>query len=835
MSLIKAKDTTSNIGSSTQPFEKIYANNLPKKIVVSGDANGTGTFDDNGNMSLSLAVEQNTTGISFKGVLNGENLDNVLEDGYYIQRLDGGAQPNLNYPIALGGMLFVISYRNSQDVVEFTFQQYQSTSGLFFTRSYNKTANKFSDWTSGGEITFTDIVPVGTIARFPEDNINELPNDWSVIDETYDANKVIDGDKSVSQEIKECKENILQDNITTDLLEDYSGISSDYGAEILKINGKSHQITTNGYQLFDASKLSTKSQGGATVTNNGDGSFTVSGSGSLNDNCRLHKSISNIKASDYFKVGKLTFNADGITYPRVFFQLWEDGVKNLFNIDLVGKTSGSVEITQDMLNRGNKIEFGIVGSTNQPIKAGTIKPMLYQDGDGTWEPFTGGEPSPNPSYPQEIRNALDEPLVSVSRNLFDANGLKLGGAKNLKIEENGYKISLESNGGYRKAYYEITGNVLNALKGNSIKLKYSEGTVFDKNSNLQIIIKRKNEENKFYGVDRDTFETKAIDITEDVELIKIELLPANLSATLESYQKLIVVGLRLYDVSNGEVEWEPYKYAETNLNFQRMCSVPSGTCDTYENGVSTQRIGLYGFNGHSREDWKIDKTYTDCTRFYIVKNDIKRRNDYTNSIMCNRLKTLTSHTTKDKGISSYTNSDYPNQNWIYVNGFNEFTTVEQFKEWLGTHPINIQYELETPIVLKVDKPIVPTFYPYTNIFQSDDVKAHIKYRLRSKADYAISLIENLTKAMTVKSIDGTTSLNVSEILSKTMPIINGISFYDYDVSNSIRELSKYYPTVSLQSENEENIDEQFNQLGDVTQEIPRIENITKEEDNNENK
>ena len=95
---------------------------------------------------------------------------------------------------------------------------------------------------------------------------------------------------------------------------------------------------------------------------------------------------------------------------------------------------------------------------------------------------------------------------------------------------------------------------------------------------------------------------------------------------------------------------------------------------------------------------------------------------------------MTSHTTKDKGISSYTNSDYPNQNWIYVNGFNEFTTVEQFKEWLGTHPINIQYELETPVVLEVDKPIVPTFYPYTNIYQSDFAKAKIQYALRSKAD-----------------------------------------------------------------------------------------------------
>lgn len=761
MSLIKAKDSASNIGSSTQPFEKIYANNLPKKIVVSGDANGTGTFDDNGNMSLSLAIEQNTTGISFKGVLNGENLDNVLEDGYYIQRLDGGAQPNLNYPIALGGMLFVISYRNSQDVVEFTFQQYQSTSGLFFTRSYNKTANKFSDWTSGGEITFTDIVPVGTIARFPEDNINELPNDWSVIDETYDANKVIDGDKSVSQEIKECKENILQDNITTDLLEDYSGISSDYGAEILKINGKSHQITTNGYQLFDASKLHTKTQGGATVTNNGDGSFTVSGSGSLTTGfVSMYYIYGNSEIKKLLKVGNLylkTGYGEKVihkTNPYFHVYITNNANERILTIGNDDKKN----ITQDILDNAEQMSFVFYSPKDVLIETGRIRPMLYQDGDGTWEQFTGGMPSPNPNYPQEINNSLDKPIVSVGRNLFDANGLKLGGAKNLKIEENGYKISLESNGGYRKAYYEITGNVLNALKGNSIKLKYSEGTVFDKNSNLQIVIKRKNEENKFYGVDRNTFETKAIDITEDVELIKIELLPANLSATLESYQKLIVVGLRLYDVSNGEVEWEPYKYAETNLNFQRMCSVPSGTCDTYENGVSTQRIGLYGFNGHSREDWKIDKTYTDCTRFYIVKNDIKRRNDYTDSILCNRLKTLPFHTTKERGISSYTNSDYPNQNWIYVNGFNEFTTVEQFKEWLGTHPINIQYELETPIVLEVDKPIVPTFYHYTNIFQSDDVKAHIKYRLRSKADYAISLIENLTKAITVKSIDGTTSL-----------------------------------------------------------------------------
>ena len=40
-------------------------------------------------------------------------------------------------------------------------------------------------------------------------------------------------------------------------------------------------ISIHGKQLFDASKIPTKSAGGATVTNNGDGSFTIIGNGEL--------------------------------------------------------------------------------------------------------------------------------------------------------------------------------------------------------------------------------------------------------------------------------------------------------------------------------------------------------------------------------------------------------------------------------------------------------------------------------------------------------------------------------------------------------------------------
>lgn len=39
------------------------------------------------------------------------------------------------------------------------------------------------------------------------------------------------------------------------------------------------------------------------------------------------------------------------------------------------------------------------------ITPGIVWPMVYQDGDGTWEPYTGGKPSPSPDYPQEIVSA----------------------------------------------------------------------------------------------------------------------------------------------------------------------------------------------------------------------------------------------------------------------------------------------------------------------------------------------------------------------------------------------------------------------------------------------
>lgn len=498
---------------------------------------------------------------------------------------------------------------------------------------------------------------------------------------------------------EDIKKALLQGTFATDLSEEYKGVASDYGAEILKIEGKSEQVTTNGYQLFDASKLQTKTQGGATVTNNGDGSFTVSGSGSLNDNCRLHKSISNIKASDYFKVGKLTFNADGITYPRVFFQLWEDGVENLFNIDLNGKTSGSVEITQDMLNRGNKIEFGIVGSTNQPIKAGTIKPMLYQDGDGTWEPFTGGMPSPNPNYPQEINNSLDGPLVSVGRNLVIDNlkGYIGGGSSDshITIDNNSETFYFKAKKGQQYSF------------GADVNLsRKTIGYCFEKPVNGT----------KIYGYTTSIQKTFISEYDAYCCIYASEVLNDEIKKS--------------FRVNEGSelLPYEPYHYSETSLDLSEpLRSLTDGVCDVYENDTITRIIEFKEYDGSSDEAWKLQSINSNGIANFNI--GISSSNQVAGS-MCNRF-------IFDKSsISVATKEAYHlNDNNFFIRLKKETaSTVEEFKVWLNEHPVRLLYQRPTPITKKVELPIVPTFYPYTNIFQSDNVKARIQYGLRNKSD-----------------------------------------------------------------------------------------------------
>lgn len=206
---------------------------------------------------------------------------------------------------------------------------------------------------------------------------------------------------------------------------DYEIVDDDmtYPQISMNVDGDYEQVTTQGYQLFDASKLSTKSQGGATVTNNGDGSFTVSGSGNLTGEFSQFYQYTHKETLKMLKVGNITLNQNGDTYPYALAQLVKAGGTGVwFSLT---KVTQSANITQEMLQDGGCVlQIYIYGYKDSTIKSGTIKPMLWQEKnlfDYTKIPYkavgntTGGDSV-------TLFNNQDGSFTIAGKNLFNVNG-----------------------------------------------------------------------------------------------------------------------------------------------------------------------------------------------------------------------------------------------------------------------------------------------------------------------------------------------------------------------------------------------------------------------------
>lgn len=191
--------------------------------------------------------------------------------------------------------------------------------------------------------------------------------------------------------------------------------------QLESIEGNTTQLQTTGAQLFDANKIPSKSQGGATVVNNDDGSFTITGTGVLTETFYSEHIYSKDKTLQVLKPGKYNISKSDV-YPRCTFLLLGTGL----NKEITSQTAIPIEITaEDLMVNDVRVIISIYGNKNSTIKPGTIKPMVWMKEaiptDSDWEPYTGGKPSPSPDYPQEIVNADIKSVTIKSAQMFDIN------------------------------------------------------------------------------------------------------------------------------------------------------------------------------------------------------------------------------------------------------------------------------------------------------------------------------------------------------------------------------------------------------------------------------
>ena len=179
----------------------------------------------------------------------------------------------------------------------------------------------------------------------------------------------------------------------------------------MKVFGWSKQERTTGAQLFPTITPSIEEKNGITVEYMEHGKIHISGT--------AEKTVDFMTPTFELLAGTYTLSM-GVNIDNTLMRCTLSTTEGLPYFDILNNEASKTETTED--NMILYLLLRVYGGKTIDI---TIQPMLNT---GTsplpWEPYTGGQPSPSPDYPQQIVSAGDGGEVEVTicgKNLFDGN------------------------------------------------------------------------------------------------------------------------------------------------------------------------------------------------------------------------------------------------------------------------------------------------------------------------------------------------------------------------------------------------------------------------------
>lgn len=173
----------------------------------------------------------------------------------------------------------------------------------------------------------------------------------------------------------------------------------------MMLYGRSEQKQYSGKNLLNAT-LQTTTQNGVTCTNNGDGTYTVNGTASADTFFVATKGFTFEKDKKYKIVG----------CPK-------GGGQDVYRLDGSLNANSDTGDGKEYTGDGNSRSVRIIVFQGQTANNLLFKPMITTDLTATYddfEPYTGGIPSPNPSYPQEIKSVVNPTVKVCGKNLLKA-------------------------------------------------------------------------------------------------------------------------------------------------------------------------------------------------------------------------------------------------------------------------------------------------------------------------------------------------------------------------------------------------------------------------------
>lgn len=573
---------------------------------------------------------------------------------------------------------------------------------------------------------------------------------------TAEGTKQIKAVQAAAQEIAADREQIKTNKADiADLMQTKAGaiINSAKGERIavgdsagaffegLKLYGKTEQVQTKGYQLFDASKIPTKSIGGATITNNGDGSFTISGSGNLTGNILIQYALTNEEAKKLFKAGRVTLKGDK-TNPFIYLK-FKNAAGTIKELQTIGADSARyLDLTSEYINsEGFQASLGIYGNSGSAIVPGTVKPMVYQDGDGTWEPFTGGKPSPSMEYKQDPESAGDGGELEVkvknsnllggeelAKKIVESGGTRSGNLVSFMCEKSQKSIlfsDFEDDAEYTLILYGMCKNI--QYSSTNLSVTYNDslsgGSVgqFTKKGEFSYCVHKIRSGAKRLLIVWDSTGTD-IDITKS-GLFKGQVdLSDFIKSNTQTFSPQTPNGLPGLPVDSGG------NYTDSNGQ-QWVCDEMD-----FKRGKYVQRIKKAVLDGYEKW-WLASKT-----KYQIFGFDSEDNKG---------LPGLCDHFTVSKLNGYALGCETQTTKRIYLTTGHE--TVEELKAWLKENPVTVIYGLDYPIETDIPEETMTAYrnlytnYPSTVIQNDSGAGMEVEYVADTK-QFILDQIKALTQA-----------------------------------------------------------------------------------------
>ena len=480
-------------------------------------------------------------------------------------------------------------------------------------------------------------------------------------------------------------------------------VNSDNGLmKNIVVEGNTVQNSTKGLNLINCTGKTT-TVNGITMTNNGDGTYTVNGT-----------------ATDDFDVAVVPYT----TKQNIYYTLSgcpSGGSETTYYLDPRGysyDTGSGITIRNPNQDFSNYIR--IVIKNGVTVNNLLFKPMFNEGQTAQpFEPYTGGQPSPNPDYPQEVKGVseisgkiIGKNLVSDTENGYIQTDGSVLHAINVTQNEQVTKNFIKLNPKQKYLTYSYKATVTNNYLWLGIGV-YDEKYNFIKRLGSAVS-------------NTSTGSLKASGVYE---------IPSNAKYMKISYRKYND-GILQIEYGQTATDYQSYQSQSFNYTLSKPLYRLSDSVYDYidvDKGKIVRNVGVVTFDGSDDEEIsKVSNTNINVYQFSRAINSIEK---YTKYAKCDSFQIAT----------AYANDLLINDNKIYAAtiscylSFDKMNTVEKLRAYLQQNPTTVYYQLATPTEEPIPSDLqsllqsLKSYYPQTNIMFDTEVEPYINF------DYKLNL------------------------------------------------------------------------------------------------